>query len=96
MAVEFAAGLPAPYRPATDYRKAPVNEDTPPGYGYEYGVQDGYSGANFGQNEHRDGYDTSGEYRVLLPDGRTQIVTYNIADGYSGYNAEVTYERHVS
>ena len=65
-------------------------------YGYEYAVQDDYSGANFGQNEKRDGYSTSGQYRVALPDGRTQIVTYNTADAYSGNVAEVVYEGHAS
>ena len=33
----------------------------------------------------------SGSYRVLLPDGRTQTVTYK-ADGYSGYVADVKYD----
>ena len=77
MAVAFAAGPPAPYHaPAPAYGKGPVYEDGPAVYQYEYAVQDDYSGVNFGQNEHRDGYSTSGQYRVLLPDGRTQIVTY--------------------
>merc|ERR1712223_1040419 len=39
-----------------------------------------------------DDYATSGEYRVNLPDCRTQIVKYNTADGYSGNVVEVTYE----
>merc|ERR1711931_445748 len=64
----------------------------PPVYSYEYGVADEYSGANFGQNEARDGYSTNGQYRVALPDGRTQVVTYNVADAYSGYVADVKYE----
>merc|ERR1711887_413546 len=56
------------------------------------GVADDYSGAQFGQNEKRDGYSTSGSYRVALPDGRTQVVNYHTADAYSGNVAEVTYE----
>ena len=89
-AVAFAAGPPAPYHPA------PAYADTPPVYGYEYAVQDDYSGVNFGQNEKRDGYATSGQYRVLLPDGRTQTVTYHTADAYSGNVAEVVYEGHAT
>ena len=79
----YATAPPAPYA-------APA--DTPAVYTYEYGVADDYSGANFGQNENRDGYATHGSYRVALPDGRTQIVTYNVADAYSGYVADVKYE----
>merc|ERR1712168_137851 len=73
---------------------APVHPgpDAPPVYSFEYGVADEYSGANFGQNEARDGYSTNGQYRVALPDGRTQVVTYNVADAYSGYVADVKYE----
>merc|ERR1712126_298173 len=82
-ATAFATGPPAPYAPPAD---------TPAVYAYEYAVADDYSGANFGQNEKRDGYSTLGEYRVALPDGRTQIVTYNVADGQSGYIADVKYE----
>merc|ERR1711970_1264209 len=95
---------PAPYRPAPAYRTAPAPyhpapvvgyKEPAPGpavYAFEYGVADEYSGANFGQNEARDGYSTNGQYRVALPDGRTQVVTYNVADAYSGYVADVKYE----
>merc|ERR1712218_499835 len=92
VAAAIPAGPPAPYHPAPAYGKGPVYEDAPPVYGYEYAVADDYSKANFGQNEKRDGYSTSGQYRVRLPDGRTQIVTYGTADAYSGNVAEVTYE----
>merc|ERR1711887_265222 len=61
-------------------------------YAYQYGVADDYSGAQFGQDEKRDGYSTTGSYRVALPDGRTQVVNYHTADAYSGNVAEVTYE----
>merc|ERR1712110_800624 len=93
----YHAPAPSYHKPAPSYHKpAPSyhepSYDEPAAYNYQYGVQDSYSGANFGQNEHRDGYATNGEYRVALPDGRTQIVTYTVADGYSGYIADVKYE----
>merc|ERR1712128_4697 len=60
-------------------------------YAYQYGVSDDYSGASFARNEQRDGYSTSGSYRVALPDGRTQVVNYR-TDGDSGNIQDVTYE----
>ena len=86
------------YKPAPSYKpvhKPSYHEPTyeaPPKYIYEYAVADEYAGVNFGQNEARDGYSTYGEYRVVLPDCRTQIVKYSTADGYSGNIMEVTYE----
>ena len=93
----YKRSAPASYAPAPAYKPAPYQtyEDTPAKYEYKYGVdaQDGYKGyVQFGQNEARDGYSTYGEYRVLLPDGRTQIVSYNTADGYSGNVMDVKYE----
>ena len=46
---------------------------------------------NYGQEEGRNGAATSGQYHVLLPDGRTQTVTYNVGDAYTGYIADVKY-----
>merc|ERR1712212_838275 len=87
---------PAPvYHPAPVVHKPTYKEpayDEPAVYQYGCAVADDYSGASFTQNEKRDGYATSGEYRVALPDGRTQIVTYSTADGYSGNVADVKYE----
>merc|ERR1712141_579598 len=96
---------PAPYvapvvhkpvvHPAPAYHKpAPYHEpayDGPAVYQYGYAVQDDYSKANFAANENRDGDVVTGEYRVALPGGRTQIVTYT-ANGYDGYVADVKYE----
>ena len=96
---------PAPYRPAPPppayapapvpaYGAAPVYQDTPPAYDFAYGVQgDAYTGnAQFAHNENRNGYATNGEYRVALPDGRTQIVTYNVLDATAGFVADVKYK----
>merc|ERR1719412_436983 len=79
-----------PAHPAPAYHEPSYDE--PAVYQYGYAVADDYSGANFAQNENRDGYATTGEYRVALPDGRTQIVTYSVGDAYSGYVADVKYE----
>merc|ERR1719510_730642 len=96
---------PAPYvapvvhkpvvHPAPAYHKpAPYHEpayDGPAVYQYGYAAQDDYSKASFSANENRDGDATTGEYRVALPDGRTQIVTYHV-DAYGGYVADVKYD----
>merc|ERR1711970_629908 len=66
--------------------------DAPGGeHGGKYG---GYSGPlHFGHTEDRDGYSTKGHYYVDLPDGRRQVVNYHVADEYSGYVADVKYEK---
>ena len=96
-----SADQPAPYRPRYEPAYKPAypqpsykqpSYDEPPKYEYTYAVQDEYKNVDFDANEDRDGYATNGGYRVALPDGRTQIVTYTVADGYSGYVADVQYE----
>merc|ERR1719400_591096 len=77
---------PAAYAPA-----APAYPDEPAKYSYSYSVQDDYTSNNYGANEGRDGYATSGSYYVALPDGRLQKVTYSV-NGDGGYVADVTYE----
>merc|ERR1712141_261959 len=83
------AGPPAPYAPAPyaapkPYAPPPPHkgyapEKLPPQpFAYQYGVKDDYG-------------TVQGEYRVALPDGRTQIVTYT-ADHANGYIADVKYE----
>ena len=71
----------ADHAPAPAYKAPTTYEDTPASYKYGYDVKDDYTGVAFGADEGRDGYATSGKYQVLLPDGRTQIVTYTV-DGY--------------
>ncbi|XP_053638577.1 pro-resilin-like [Cherax quadricarinatus] len=60
-------------------------------YDFEWGVQDLDSGNTFSHVENSDGSITQGEYRVLMPDGRTQVVKF--FDNGGGFNAEVTYEK---
>lgn len=63
----------------------------PQPYQFGYAVKDYHTGNDFKQQEHSDGNTVKGQYRVLLPDGRTQIVTYT-ADWQTGFHADVKYE----
>merc|ERR1711892_1234375 len=84
-ALSLPAGPPAPYA-----APAPVYAAEAPVYNYQYGVSDDYSGSVFSAQENRNNYDTAGEYRVNLPDGRVQVVSYSA--GPEGYVADVQYE----
>ena len=70
-----------------------VGLQAPAYYNFDYGVKDDYTYVDMGHNEHRDGDHTKGEYFVVLPDGRRQVVSYYV-DGYSGYVADVKYDGH--
>lgn len=59
-------------------------------YNFGYAVNDAPTYNNFAHQETADTKAVTGSYRVALPDGRTQIVTYK-ADEY-GYVADVKYE----
>lgn len=96
--VAAAAGIPAgppplPYGAPAPYAKPhPVEKLPPQPFAYEYGVKDGYSGADFAKNENQDASgNVAGSYVVHLPDGRVQTVTYT-ADHYNGFVADVKYE----
>lgn len=58
-----------------------------------YEVKDAATGNDFSHRQESDGKTVKGEYKVLLPDGRNQVVTYTADDG--GYNAEVKYDGEV-
>ena len=60
-------------------------------YNFAYAVKDKPSLNDFGHQESSDGEVVSGSYRVLLPDGRTQTVTYTVSRD-SGYVAQIKYE----
>ncbi|XP_049882222.1 uncharacterized protein LOC126378099 [Pectinophora gossypiella] len=59
-------------------------------YAFSYTVKDQKTGDDFSHSQHSTGSSTNGEYRVRLPDGRMQIVSYT-AD-HNGYKADVRYD----
>merc|ERR1712121_199618 len=85
----YPAPPPSYEAPAPSYAAPKEHKGMP--YDYAYAVKDDYSGVDHSKSETSDGNEVIGEYRVVLPDGRTQIVTYT-ADHYKGFVAEVTYE----
>ncbi|XP_057317921.1 probable WRKY transcription factor protein 1 [Microplitis mediator] len=66
-------------------------DSQPKSYEFGYAVKDSATGNDFGRQETSDGETVRGEYRVQLPDGRIQIVTYT-ADWRTGFHADVRYE----
>merc|ERR1711942_266216 len=91
---------PAPYHPApAPYHPdpAPYHEETPKNYQFGYDVHgyDEYGNPNVhSRTEARDGYNVKGQYRVELPDCRTQIVDYFV-DEYKQYHADFKYEGEI-
>uniref|UniRef100_A0A0P5K2W5 Cuticle protein n=1 Tax=Daphnia magna TaxID=35525 RepID=A0A0P5K2W5_9CRUS len=91
IAAAVAADLPAygkPSYPAAGYAKP--EEYAPMPYSFDWNVKDEPSYNDFGHKETSDGKVVTGSYRVVLPDGRTQIVTYKADE--NGYVADVKYE----
>ncbi|KAK2706984.1 cuticle protein 19-like [Artemia franciscana] len=75
-----------------------ISEPAPPAmmpmpYAFEWGVNDSENGLDFAHDEvSSDGVLTKGSYRVLLPNGRTQVVTFTV-NGDNGYVAKVQYQK---
>ncbi|CAL8111637.1 unnamed protein product [Orchesella dallaii] len=78
-----------PYGPNVVKVDKVVDYYSKPQYAFGYEVDDYYNQLSHGRWEIRDGDVTQGQYRVLLPDGRIQIVSY-IADKF-GYRPTVEY-----
>ncbi|XP_049762758.1 pro-resilin-like isoform X2 [Schistocerca cancellata] len=89
-----AGGLSPVYGvPGYGYGRAGAQEDPlaePANYEFSYSVQDGETLSDFGQEESRQGESAQGQYRVLLPDGRKQIVSYQADE--DGYRSTIEYE----
>ncbi|KAJ9594467.1 hypothetical protein L9F63_014079 [Diploptera punctata] len=83
-----AAGYPA----AGGYPASRDQDDLsePAMYEFSYQVQDAASGNDFGHREGREGDVAWGEYEVVLPDGRKQVVEYQADQG--GYKPKIRYE----
>ena len=82
---------PDPQYPPPSYTSKPAYSEepsSPASYSYHYEVEDG----QYQAWEKRSGSSTQGSYSVLLPDGRTMIVTYTVPDDDTGYMAQVDYQ----
>lgn len=66
-------------------------DNAPAQYEFAYDVKVPEEGNDYGHAERRNGDTTEGMYRVLLPDGRVQVVTYSVI-GDSGFVATVSYQ----
>lgn len=64
-----------------------------PGMPFDFAYAVNEDGNDYSHNAKSDGDVTRGEYRIALPDGRTQIVRYT-ADWKNGFNAEVWNTHH--
>lgn len=87
-------GAPTGTRPTNGFGPTDhLNQPHVPGmpFDFNYVVKDDYYGTDYSHNAISDGDQVKGEYRVQLPDGRVQIVSY-VADWATGYHANVRYE----
>jgi collagen type III alpha len=73
-----------------NFQKCVLLLQEPAKYEFSYEVKDDQSGSTFGHTEMRDGQRAQGEFNVLLPDGRKQIVEYE-AD-QDGFKPQIRYE----
>uniref|UniRef100_T1GHU5 Uncharacterized protein n=1 Tax=Megaselia scalaris TaxID=36166 RepID=T1GHU5_MEGSC len=68
-------GRPAPPRPRGEPGPNDVHEPGMP-FDFQYAVNDQPTSNDYSHKANSNGDVTTGEYRVQMPDGRTQIVNY--------------------
>ncbi|XP_057369208.1 pro-resilin-like [Daphnia carinata] len=85
----FAAELPYP-KPNAGYAAPSYDKEPLMPYNFGYAVNDVPTYNNFAHQETADTKAVTGSYRVALPDGRTQIVSYRADE--NGYVADVKYQ----
>ncbi|XP_038217294.1 uncharacterized protein LOC119836114 [Zerene cesonia] len=81
--------------PASQYNAPDRDLDYNEGqnYAFSYIVKDQKTGDDFSHKQESSGSATNGEYRVRLPDGRVQIVSYTADE--NGYKANVRYDDEI-
>ncbi|KAG5673716.1 hypothetical protein PVAND_003737 [Polypedilum vanderplanki] len=85
---------PSPLNPSKPGSKPPAGDEKHESgmpFDFSYAVNDIETSNDFQHKANSDGDITRGEYRVVLPDERVQVVRYT-ADWKNGYNAEISYE----
>ncbi|XP_059351635.1 uncharacterized protein LOC130689480 isoform X2 [Daphnia carinata] len=70
--------------------KPSYEQKAPMPHSFAWAVKDEPSKNDYSHQQESDGKVTTGSYRVVLPDGRTQIVAYRADE--NGYVADVKYE----
>ncbi|KAL6957334.1 DNA-directed RNA polymerase [Sarracenia purpurea var. burkii] len=91
-----AGGGKPPGKPPAGGGNPPNPDDSgsegaePEPFSFMYEVKDAATGNDYSHKQESDGKTVKGEYKVLLPDGRNQVVTYTADD--MGFNAMVKYD----
>ncbi|XP_042894225.1 cuticle protein 21-like [Penaeus japonicus] len=87
----LASAVPRPDNPPVYGAPPPTYKQPGWPFDFAYAVRDDYSGNDYAHQQTSDGHVTSGSYHVVLPDGRTEMVSFE-ADHDNGYVANVVYE----
>ncbi|KAK4010007.1 pro-resilin [Daphnia magna] len=87
LAVSIAGKEQSNYR---EVKPAYEQQHEPMPYAFAWAVKDEPSSNDYAHQQESDGKVTTGSYRVILPDGRTQMVAYRSDE--NGYVVDVKFE----